>query len=63
MLMSTKGCASGAVGPVRVGISTAMEGKESRSQHEEDQTSDLLLTTHKALDKRLDFLLPRYYQL
>lgn len=37
MRTTTKGCASGPGGPVRVGIDTVVEGKESRSQNKKDE--------------------------
>lgn len=44
MLTSTKGCASGPAGPVRVGMGAVVEGKESRSQNEKEETLALLLS-------------------
>ena len=61
--MPTKGCASGPVGSVRVGIGTMAEGKASRSQHGKEQILVLLLPNHKTLGKRPNFFPPQYCHL
>lgn len=63
MLMTAKGHASGPEGPVRVGIGTMIEGKESRSQHRKEKILVWLLPTNKNLGKRPNFFPPQYYLL
>lgn len=60
MLTITKGGASGRVGPVRADNSWWLR---ARSQHETGQVLALQLSTHKALDKRLNVFPPQYYHL